>query len=265
LAKIDAERKAQSAQTAKNLGNALTDNATMAQDFYNQLIAGGMEQGRAEELKREAMVKMGNQLRDVLNGGTAQTRLDALTGSNTSKDWMDNILKLQSKPGSVSTGGSFKSEKKSTQNPNKPTQNDEGFFKRVADNIGRSVTGAPKDDELVYYDDIFRKVAAGDESLRTELERLTKLSGFDPKKGLQEDIDYWNKNYAPQNLKTPSTPNIQAPNININTPNVPSSSAKTVTYKIEFGGKSLELAGDPSQQNLMNDFLSELEQLNRAR
>lgn len=65
--------------------------------------------------------------------------------------------------------------------------------------------------------------------------------------------------------KTPSTPNIQAPNININTPNVPSSSAKTVTYKIEFGGKSLELAGDPNQQNLMNDFLSELEQLNRAR
>lgn len=65
--------------------------------------------------------------------------------------------------------------------------------------------------------------------------------------------------------KTPSTPNIQAPNININTPNVPSSSAKTVTYKIEFGGKSLELVGDTNQQNLMNDFLSELEQLNRAR
>lgn len=171
MARIDKERKAQSAQTAKNLGNALTDNATMAQDFYNQLIAGGMEQGRAEELKREAMVKMGNQLRDALNGGTAQGRIDALTGRNASKDWMDNILKLQSKPGSVSTG-------------------------------------APK---------------------------------------------------------TPSTPNIQAPNININTPNVPSSSAKTVTYKIEFGGKSLELAGDPSQQNLMNDFLSELEQLNRAR
>lgn len=171
MARIDKERKAQSAQTAKNLGNALTDNATMAQDFYNQLVAGGMEKGRAEELKREAMVKMGNQLRDVLNGGTAQTRIDALTGSNTSKDWMDDILKLQSKSGSVSTG-------------------------------------APK---------------------------------------------------------TPSTPNIQAPNMNINTPNVPSSNPKTVTYKIDFGGKSLELAGDPSQQNLMNDFLSELEQLNRAR
>ena len=65
--------------------------------------------------------------------------------------------------------------------------------------------------------------------------------------------------------KTPSTPNIQAPNINVNTPNVPSLSAKTITYKIDFGGKSLELVGDSNQQNLMNDFLSELEQLNRAR
>jgi len=166
MAKISAEREAQSAQTAKNLGSALTANAEIAQDFYNQLVAGGMEKSRAEALKEEAMVKMSNQLRDVLNGGTAGTRIDALSGRNSSRDWMDNILKLQSKSGSVST---------------------------------------------------------------------------------------------------PKTPSIQAPNININTPNVPSSSAKTVTYKIEFGGKSLELAGDPSQQNLMNDFLSELEQLNRAR
>lgn len=165
MAKISAEREAQSAQTAKNLGSALTANAEIAQDFYNQLVAGGMEQGRAEALKKEAMVKMGNQLRDALSGGTAQGRIDAMTGRNASRDWMDNILKLQSKSGSVST---------------------------------------------------------------------------------------------------PKTPSIQAPNININTPNVPSSSAKTVTYKIEFGGKSLELAGDPSQQNLMNDFLSELEQAKKA-
>ena len=164
--RIDKEREAQSAQTAQNLGNALTANAEMAQDFYNQLVAGGMEKGRAEALKEEAMVKMGNQTRDALNGGTAQTRIDALTGRNSSKDWMDNILKLQSKPGSTSL---------------------------------------------------------------------------------------------------PKTPSIQAPNVNTSVANVPSSSAKTVTYKIEFGGKSLELAGDPSQQNLMNDFLSELEQLNRAR
>ena len=166
LSRIDKERKAQSAQTAQNLGNALTANAEIAQDFYNQLIAGGMDASRAEALKEEAMVKMGNQLRDVLNGGTAQTRIDALTGRNSSRDWMDNILKGQKKPGSVSS---------------------------------------------------------------------------------------------------PKKPSIQAPNVNTSAANVPSSSAKTVTYKIEFGGKSLELAGDPNQQNLMNDFLNELEQLNRAR
>lgn len=166
MARVDKERKAQSAQTATNLGNALTANAEMAQDFYNQLVAGGMDASRAEALKREAMVKMGNQTRDALNGGTVAGRMDALTGSNASKDWMDNILEGQKSPGSVSS---------------------------------------------------------------------------------------------------PKTPSIQAPNININTPNVPSSSAKTVTYKINFDGKSLELAGDPNQQNLMNDFLSELEQLNRAR
>ncbi len=139
--------------------------AQMAQDFYNQLVAGGMEKGRAEALKKEAITKMNNQLRDALNGGTAQGRIDALTGRNASKDWMDNILKLQSKSGSVSS---------------------------------------------------------------------------------------------------PKTPSVQAPNVNTSVANVPSSGAKTVTYKIEFGGKSLELAGDPSQQNLMNDFLSELEQAKKA-
>lgn len=171
MARVDKERKAQAAETAKGLSQMTDGQNAMAQDFYNQLVAGGMEKGRAEALKKEAITKMNNQLRDALNGGTAGGRIDAIMGRNASKDWMDNILEGQKRPGSVRTG-------------------------------------APK---------------------------------------------------------TPSTPNIQAPNININTPNVPSSSAKTVTYKIEFGGKSLELAGDPSQQNLMNDFLSELEQLNRAR
>ena len=172
MARIDKQRKAQTAETAKGLSQLADGQSQMAQDFYNQLIAGGMEQGRAEALKREAMVKMGNQLRDALNGGTAQGRIDAMTGRNASKDWMDNILKLQSKSGSVSAS-------------------------------------APK---------------------------------------------------------TPSTPNIKAPTIQQPAmPNIDTGSPKTVTYKIEFGGKSLELVGDPNQQNLMNDFLSELEQLNRAR
>ncbi|MGL5403823.1 MAG: hypothetical protein ACRC9I_08645, partial [Acinetobacter sp.] len=142
--------------------------------------------GRAEALKKEALVIMGNQLRDVLNGGTAETRLDAILGTNTSKDWMDKYLEYWE---------------------------------------GRSK----------------KKEEGGDSG--AYLGKLPKSKG----------------------ANSISTPNIQAPNININTPNVPSSSAKTVTYKIDFGGKSLELVGDPSQQNLMNDFLSELEQLNRAR
>ena len=166
MARVDKERKAQAAETAKGLSQMADGQNSMAQDFYNQLVAGGMDESRAEALKKEAIVKMNNQLRDALSGGTAQGRIDAQTGRNASKDWMDNILKLQSKSGSVSS---------------------------------------------------------------------------------------------------PKTPSIQAPNVNTSVANVPSSSAKTVTYKIEFGGKSLELAGDPSQQNLMNDFLSELEQLSRAR
>lgn len=102
MAKIDKQRKAQAAETAKGLGQMADGQAQMAQDFYNQLIAGGMEQGRAEALKKEAMTRMNNQFRDALNGGTAQSRIDAMTGRNASKDWMDNILKLQSKSGSMS-------------------------------------------------------------------------------------------------------------------------------------------------------------------
>ena len=253
-ARIDAERKAQSAQTAKNLGNALTDNATMAQDFYNQLIAGGMKQGEAEALKEEAMVKMGNQLRDVLNGGTAQTRIDALTGRNASKDWMDNILKLQSKPGSVSTsvGSSKASKKNSAASNTKWTAADQ---KRI-------------DDREERYTKLLERVGSGDESARADLYAVT--DGWMSRSDVQYNLDYWIKKgqyevYGSSGAPKISAPSIQAPNVNTSVANVPSSNPKTVTYKIEFGGKSLELAGDPSQQNLMNDFLSELEQLNRAR
>ena len=166
LSRIDKERKAQSAETSKGLGQLIDGQNQMAQDFYNQLIAGGMSESSAKALKKEAITKMNNQLRDALNGGTVAGQIDAKMGRNASKDWMDNILEGQKRPGSVSS---------------------------------------------------------------------------------------------------PKTPSVQAPNVNTSVANVPSSSAKTVTYKIEFGGKSLELAGDPNQQNLMNDFLSELEQLNRAR
>ncbi|ENW78668.1 hypothetical protein F909_03630 [Acinetobacter sp. ANC 3929] len=57
-------------------------------------------------------------------------------------------------------------------------------------------------------------------------------------------------------------PNIQAPSIE--SPKVPSSSdlgnPKTQVYRFEFGGKVVELTGDPSQQDLVNDFFTQLEQ-----
>ncbi|MCH7331834.1 tape measure protein [Acinetobacter modestus] len=90
-------------------------------------------------------------------------------------------------------------------------------------------------------------------------------------KQMEDTLSYWEGKKTNASGSTISvggnsnTPSLQAPKININTPSVPSTSPKTVTYKIEFGGKSLELVGDSNQQNLMNDFLSELEQLNRAR
>ncbi|WHP06757.1 tape measure protein [Acinetobacter corruptisaponis] len=167
MSRIDKQRKAQAAETAKGLGQMADGQAQMAQDFYNQLIAGGMEQGRAEALKKEAMTRMNNQLRDAINGGTAQGRIDAMTGRNASVDWMDNILKGLGKSGSVSTG-------------------------------------VPK---------------------------------------------------------TPSTPNIQPPEIpQIKVPNIDTGSSNTVTYKFEFGGKQFELQGAQSQQSMINEFFNELEQ-----
>lgn len=166
MARVDKERKAQAAETAKGLSQMADGQNSMAQDFYNQLVAGGMDESRAEALKKEAIVKMNNQLRDALSGGTAQGRIDAQTGRNASKDWMDNILKLQSKSGSVST---------------------------------------------------------------------------------------------------PKTPSIQAPSIpQIQVPNIDVSPTDTVNYSFNFNGKNVNLTGDSSQKDLLNDFFNELEQAKKA-
>lgn len=101
MARIDKERKAQSAETAKGLGQMADGQAQMAQDFYNQLIAGGMEKGRAEELKNEAITRMNNQLRTALNGGSASGAFDAKIGRNESQAWMQEILDGLDSKGSI--------------------------------------------------------------------------------------------------------------------------------------------------------------------
>lgn len=101
MAKVDAKRKAQAAETAKGLSQMADGQNAMAQDFYNQLIAGGMEKGRAEELKNEAITRMNNQLRTALNGGSASGAFDAKIGRNESQAWMQEILDGLDSKGSI--------------------------------------------------------------------------------------------------------------------------------------------------------------------
>lgn len=101
MAKVDAKRKAQAAETAKGLGQLADGQNLMAQNFYDQLIAGGMEKGRAEELKNEAITRMNNQLRTALNGGSASGAFDAKIGRNESQAWMQEILDGLDSKGSI--------------------------------------------------------------------------------------------------------------------------------------------------------------------
>lgn len=101
MARVDAERKAQSAETAKGLGQMADGQNQMAQNFYDQLIAGGMEKGRAEELKNEAITRMNNQLRTALNGGSVSGAYDAKIGRNESQAWMQEILDGLNSKGSI--------------------------------------------------------------------------------------------------------------------------------------------------------------------
>ncbi|MFV5592771.1 tape measure protein [Acinetobacter junii] len=101
MAKVDAKRKAQAAETAKGLGQLADGQNQMAQNFYDQLIAGGMEKGRAEELKNEAITRMNNQLRTALNGGSASGAYDAKIGRNEFQAWMQEILDGLDSKGSI--------------------------------------------------------------------------------------------------------------------------------------------------------------------
>lgn len=101
MARVDKERKAQAAETAKGLGQMADGQNQMAQNFYDQLIAGGMEKGRAEELKNEAITRMNNQLRTALNGGSASGAFDAKIGRNESQAWMQEILDGLDSKGSI--------------------------------------------------------------------------------------------------------------------------------------------------------------------
>ncbi|WP_119055035.1 tape measure protein [Acinetobacter colistiniresistens] len=172
MKKVDAERKAQAASTAKGMGQAMDDMAAKAKDYENRLAAAGMDAGQAKKAGQDALDKM-------LFAYSQALKMGSVT------DFSTPLLKNM-------------------------------------------------EDTLSYWEGKKSKASSSNAG-----------------------------------SKSPSVnvPNIQAPSIE--SPKVPSgsdiSNPKTVTYKIQFMGKEIDLKGDPSQQNMMNDFLNELEQLNRAR
>lgn len=174
MKKVDAERKAQAASTAKGMGQAMDDMAAKAKDYENRLAAAGMDAAQAKKAGKDALDSMMFAYSQALKMGSVT-------------DFSTPLLKKM-------------------------------------------------DDTLAYWEG--KKSGSGGSSVL--------VGGKSP---------------------SVNVPNIQPPSIE--SPKVPSSSdisnPKTVTYKIQFMGKEIDLKGDPSQQNMMNDFLNELELLNRAR
>lgn len=58
MAKVSAQRKAQAAETAKGLGQAMDDMAAKAKDYENRLAAAGMDAGQAKKEGKEALDSM---------------------------------------------------------------------------------------------------------------------------------------------------------------------------------------------------------------
>jgi hypothetical protein len=156
MAKISAERKAKDASNNRGLSDLQGGIDQMAEDYYNRLVAAGMNASQARDKADKAKYSLAVETTNSLKGGTT-------TGLNTTKQEMEKTLAYWENKNSSNAGG------------------------------GSISTGG----------------------------------------------------------KAPviSAPNIQAPQI------YPTSNPKTVNYKIDFGGKSLEFIGDSSQTDLMNDFL----------
>lgn len=70
MAKIDAERKAQSASSAKGLGQAMDDMNAKAKDYEQRLIAAGMDSGQAKSKADKALQAMLFAYRQALTPGS---------------------------------------------------------------------------------------------------------------------------------------------------------------------------------------------------
>ncbi|MDH0562209.1 tape measure protein [Acinetobacter courvalinii] len=160
MAKIDAERKAQAASSAKGLGQAMDDMNAKVADYEKRLIAAGMSAGEAKSKAQE------------------------------SKDAMYFAYQKALQSGSV----------------------------------------------IDYSAPLLKK--------------------------MEDTLNYWEGKKSGSSGSSVSVPIMKAPSVSA--PKVPSSAdlgnPKTQVYRFEFNGKSIELTGDPSQQDLVNDLFTQLEQ-----
>lgn len=160
MAKIDAERKAQAASSAKGLGQAMDDMNAKVADYEKRLIAAGMSAGEARSKAQE------------------------------SKDAMYFAYQKALQSGSV----------------------------------------------IDYSAPLLKK--------------------------MEDTLNYWEGKKSGSGGGSVSVPNMKAPSVSA--PKSPSSAnisnPKTQVYRFEFNGKAIELTGDPSQQDLVNDLFTQLEQ-----
>lgn len=169
MAKIDAERKAKDASNNKGLSELQGGIDQMAQDYYDRLVAAGMDQSRARDLADKARYSLAVETTTSLKGGTTQN-------INTTKQEMEKTLAYWENRNSSKSGSG--------------------------------------------------SVSTGNNSPSIQVPSIQAPSIESP--------------------KMPNTSDISTP--------------KTQIYKFEFNGSEIEFQGDPSQQDLVNDFFSQLEQ-----
>jgi len=85
MAKIDAERKAKDASNNKGLSELQGGIDQMAQDYYDRLVAAGMDQSRARDLADKARYSLAVETTTSMKGGTTQNM-------NTTKQEMEKTL-----------------------------------------------------------------------------------------------------------------------------------------------------------------------------
>ncbi|MCM1959040.1 tape measure protein [Acinetobacter modestus] len=101
MAKVSAQRKAQAAETAKGLGQAMDDMAAKAKDYENRLAAAGMDAGQAKKKGKEALDSMLFAYSQALKTGSVTDFSTPLLKK------MDDTLKYWESKNSGSSGSSI--------------------------------------------------------------------------------------------------------------------------------------------------------------